>query len=187
VRSGDRQGREAELQLPLHERCNGVDNQIAALQSTWALAGSSCSSRRSPSGRHQHRCDAVAWPARPAPGTSPTGGGGWIYAPDTTRPVRRSSPPVQGRTSATTPTRQPRQCSIKLTNTSSSLKALYNYENYLAKNLPGHLATGDGSGVQRGRQDTSAASAPENPLSPGSPRTGTSAGPAEVAAGPRRL
>jgi peptide/nickel transport system substrate-binding protein len=112
------------------------DNQIAALQSTWALAGIKLQLSEKSFG------DVISIAATPCVAGKTCSwdianwGGGWVYAPDyypTGEEIFATGAGSNfGDYSDTTADNL-----IKLTNTSSSLQALYNYENYLASNLPG--------------------------------------------------
>ena len=134
---------------------------------------SSCSSSPRPSVTSSAPPRRRAWPARPARGTSPTG------AVDGS--TRRTIYPTGEEIFATgagsnfggysDPTAD---ALIKATNTSSSLTALYNYENYLAMKLPGIWQPETALQFNEVGKNVCGFT-PRTRSSPGSPRAGTSA------------
>ena len=80
-------------------------------------------------------------------------GGGWIYSPDFYPTGEEIFATGAGSNAGEYSDKHELDTLIKATNTSSSLTALYNYENYLAQRAAGHLAARDGARVQRGREE----------------------------------
>ena len=112
------------------------DAQIQELQTTWALAGIKLQLSEKSFG------DVISIAATPCVAGKACNwdianwGGGWVYAPDY-YPTGEEIFATGAGSNFGDYSNPTADSLIKLTNTSSSLKALYNYENFLAKNLPG--------------------------------------------------
>ena len=112
------------------------DNQIKELASSWAQAGINLQLEPKAFGDVISTAATPCVSGKPCPWEIANWGGGWVYGPDyypTGEEIFASGAGSNfgGYSDPEADTL------IKATNTSSSLAALYNYENYLAKNLPG--------------------------------------------------
>ncbi len=110
-------------------------NQIAELQSTWAQVGFKLQLSAKSFGDVISTAFTPCVPKKACPWDIANWGGGWIYSPDYYPTGEEIFATGAGSNSGeySNPTADNL---IKLTNTSSSLQALYNYENFMAKNLP---------------------------------------------------
>jgi peptide/nickel transport system substrate-binding protein len=133
--AGISKGAQLSFQYLYESGVVSFDNQIKELASSWAQAGIMLQLEPKAFG------DVVSTAATPCAAGKACSwdianwGGGWIYSPDF-YPTGEEIFATGAGSNFGNFSDPAADNLIKLTNTSSSLTALYNYENYLAKNLP---------------------------------------------------
>ena len=111
------------------------DAQIQELASSWAQAGIKLQLEEKAFGAVISTAFTPCVPNKACPWDIANWGGGWVYSPDF-YPTGEEMFATAAGSNAGQYSDPKADALIKLTNTSSSLSALYNYENYLAVQLP---------------------------------------------------